>query len=463
MHRKTVARTPSHQARSASLGRAAASGSSRGEQHGAIGNQAAARRLQAKLRIAAPGDRYEQQADRVADQVVAAPSRSGAGNASPQIERFTGQPHGGTNAASVDRVLAEPGAPLQPALRQDMEQRFGRDFSQVRVHSGSAAEQSARDVDARAYTVGRDMVFGSSRFAPQTSEGRRLIAHELTHAIQQSRDGITVGGHEGGRFDGPGLIQREPDDTKKTAPQTTPTQTAPTQTTPPQTAPTQTTPTKTLKSQGVDLKDPVGGKTPDIIDEVLARNQTLAPYISDRLKGGFKIAQTDKFKKEPSDSQFQTAFRDVNGSDPDKNTMGFFDPKKSIVHLRPTAEFGTALHESVHRLASTGLHGTYLPMAQEISNDLVEVLKEGVTAFFTDTILNDEKLPNFNDAYRSRKHQVEALIQALDPHGFELVAKFNFQGNVVALGDRFGLKAAQTAGDSIKRTREVLTGINKLI
>ena len=73
----------------------------------------------------------------------------------PRIERFSGQPNGPANATSVDRVLAEPGAPLEPALRQDMEQRFGRDFSQVRVHSGSAAEQSARDVDARAYTVGR--------------------------------------------------------------------------------------------------------------------------------------------------------------------------------------------------------------------------------------------------------------------------------------------------------------------
>ena len=67
-----------------------------------------------------------------------------------------------------------------------MGQRFGHDFSRVRVHSGGAAEQSARDVNANAYTVGHNIVFGAGRFAPGTHEGRRLIAHELTHVVQQS-------------------------------------------------------------------------------------------------------------------------------------------------------------------------------------------------------------------------------------------------------------------------------------
>lgn len=88
--------------------------------------------------------------------------------------------------ASVDRALASPGRSLEPALRQDMEQRFGHDFSRVRVHTGALAEQSAQDVMARAYTVGHDIVFGAGGFAPGTQEGRRLIAHELTHVVQQS-------------------------------------------------------------------------------------------------------------------------------------------------------------------------------------------------------------------------------------------------------------------------------------
>ena len=70
-----------------------------------------------------------------------------------------------------------------------MEQRFGRDFSRVQVHTGAAAEQSAQDVDAAAYTVGHDLVFASGQFAPGTPQGRRLIAHELTHVVQQSGAG----------------------------------------------------------------------------------------------------------------------------------------------------------------------------------------------------------------------------------------------------------------------------------
>ena len=88
--------------------------------------------------------------------------------------------------ASVDQILNSPGRPLEAGLRQDMEERFGHDFSQVRVHSGAAAEQSARDVNAHAYTVGQDIVFGEGKFVSGTREGRRLIAHELTHVLQQT-------------------------------------------------------------------------------------------------------------------------------------------------------------------------------------------------------------------------------------------------------------------------------------
>jgi hypothetical protein len=67
-----------------------------------------------------------------------------------------------------------------------MEPRFGHDFSRVRVHTDSRAVQSARAVNALAYTVGRDVVFGEGQYAPQSNEGRQLLAHELTHVLQQS-------------------------------------------------------------------------------------------------------------------------------------------------------------------------------------------------------------------------------------------------------------------------------------
>ncbi len=153
------------------------------------------KRLQRKLAIGLSNDPLEMEADRVADQVLAAPAHSAVSGVAPRIQRFTGQTTGdaGTAPASVDRVLSSLGRPLEPTLRQDMEQRFGHDFSTVRIHSGGVAEQSVRDVNAKAYTVGNKLVFGAGRFAPGTYEGRRLIAHELTHVVQQSRaDGIRV-------------------------------------------------------------------------------------------------------------------------------------------------------------------------------------------------------------------------------------------------------------------------------
>lgn len=86
----------------------------------------------------------------------------------------------------VAEVLASPGRPLEPHARALMESRFGHDFSQVRVHSDAKAAESAESVGSLAYTVGQDVVFGPSRYAPHTAQGLRLLAHELTHTIQQS-------------------------------------------------------------------------------------------------------------------------------------------------------------------------------------------------------------------------------------------------------------------------------------
>jgi hypothetical protein len=145
--------------------------------------------LQRKLTIGASNDPLELEADRVADQVMAAPAHSAVSSAaSSRIQRYAGQAIDGSESApaSVDRVLASSGRPLEPALQQDMGQRFGHDFSQVRVHIGATAEQSAQDVNANAYTVGNNIVFGTGQYAPETQQGRRLVAHELTHVIQQS-------------------------------------------------------------------------------------------------------------------------------------------------------------------------------------------------------------------------------------------------------------------------------------
>jgi hypothetical protein len=91
-----------------------------------------------------------------------------------------------TNAPPVvNETLETPGEPLDASTRAFMESRFARDFSRVQVHTDSRAAESAAAVNAEAYTVGRDIVFGEDRYRPSTSEGRRLIAHELAHVTQQ--------------------------------------------------------------------------------------------------------------------------------------------------------------------------------------------------------------------------------------------------------------------------------------
>jgi hypothetical protein len=92
----------------------------------------------------------------------------------------------------VDEVLASAGQPLDPASRADMEARFGSDFSSVRIHTDARAAESAEAVSAHAYTVGSHVAFGAGRFTPGTREGRHLLAHELTHTIQQSSSRLSL-------------------------------------------------------------------------------------------------------------------------------------------------------------------------------------------------------------------------------------------------------------------------------
>lgn len=162
------------------------------------------RALQKKLAVNAPGDRYEQEADRVADQVLAAPANSALSGVPAHIHSFRGQPRMPARAApaSVDRAIAGSGRALEPALRKDMEQRFGHDFSRVRIHSGPAAEQSALNVNAHAYTIGHDIVFGAGRFVTGSQSGRRLLAHELTHVVQQRIASVPQAGGA--------IVQRQP-------------------------------------------------------------------------------------------------------------------------------------------------------------------------------------------------------------------------------------------------------------
>lgn len=168
--------------------------------------------LQAKLDVGAPDDAFEREADSVAERVMRAPEprlqrACGCGGRCSECqpkrselsdERLQTKSAGSGEAAraaappSVEQALAAPGRPLDAGVRAFFEPRFGHDFSRVRVHADADAGRSARAVNAHAYTVGRDIVFGAGRYAPGTHEGQRLLAHELAHVIQQTAGATTV-------------------------------------------------------------------------------------------------------------------------------------------------------------------------------------------------------------------------------------------------------------------------------
>ncbi len=165
--------------------------------------------LQAKLKIGSPGDIYEQEADRVAEQVMKMPEPQAVSSGTPYIQRVCPkceeeEEKVQAKAASGLNLEADPsienqiqslkggGNPLSEGERAFFEPRFGVDFSQVRVHTESQSAEAARGVNARAFTVGHDVVFGMGEYAPGTSEGKRLLGHELTHVVQQGGGNASV-------------------------------------------------------------------------------------------------------------------------------------------------------------------------------------------------------------------------------------------------------------------------------
>lgn len=142
------------------------------------------------LPISRPGDAFERQAERVARRVAAgAPPGETLRPGGAGIGRAARPTAPGGDGSAVRRVLSRPGRPLDRAPRRLMEARFGHDFADVRVHTSPLAAAAAESISARAFTVGGDIVFGEGRYAPGTSAGRALLAHELTHVVQQSAAG----------------------------------------------------------------------------------------------------------------------------------------------------------------------------------------------------------------------------------------------------------------------------------
>jgi hypothetical protein len=152
--------------------------------------------LHTGLTVSAPTDASEQQAERVShailDSTGAEPSQKRAKSGSYGPDRYSAGIRDATLPAPtglLGSVMNSPGQPLDDSSRHYFEPRFGHDFSRVRIHSDDRATASTRTLGASAYTFGQHVVFEKGQYAPSTLEGRRLLAHELAHVVQQN------GGH----------------------------------------------------------------------------------------------------------------------------------------------------------------------------------------------------------------------------------------------------------------------------
>ncbi|MDB5033588.1 MAG: LysM repeat-containing protein [Chlorobi bacterium] len=258
--------------------------------------------LQAKLSINAPGDIYEQEADRVAEQVtsasasVASPNpdsadedatreNDSAGDEMLRTKRVAAHDFGERTAPpAVHDALRSSSQPLDSSTRKFMESRFGHDFSGVRVHTDAGAADAASAVNARAFTVAGSIVFGNGEYAPQTGGGRKLLAHELTHVVQQRSGSTGSAQHENPAQTVSPVLQKDDGD-----PQTATTTTAA----------TAATPTTITLSKGV------GAKGPNVVSDLKAIQGRL-------LEMGFlatadKTTEGDTLLKDLKDTDVVTA------------------------------------------------------------------------------------------------------------------------------------------------------------
>jgi hypothetical protein len=170
--------------------------------------------IQPKLKVSKSGDAYEQEADMVAEQVMGMPAPNSINltvpnekerldqkcvackmkekeaknlNISRKLSRTSNPETTDVNMTQISNIVSTEGTSIDANTRRFMESRFGYDFSQVKMHFGAAAEQSARDVGAHAYTVGTHIVFEEGQSVWHTTSGLRLLTHELAHVVQQGR------------------------------------------------------------------------------------------------------------------------------------------------------------------------------------------------------------------------------------------------------------------------------------
>jgi hypothetical protein len=373
--------------------------------------------FQPKHTINQPNDIYEQEADAVADRVMRMPDPAvndhvffkpaqaniqrkcqhcEEGEKLHRKETSTAETPGSHELDSYVASLGSSGQALPDSSRQFFEPRFGHDFSNVRIHTDSVAAKSAQSINALAYTTGNNIVFNSGQYSAETDSGKRLIAHELTHVIQQGSD-------NSGKSVQTKSIAKDNDYTEQTA---------------------------------VNEK-----KMPAIIESIINASPLLKPYLE---ADAGKVDAKGKFKVKYGKANLLAAYRECYGADPETESIGgFYCRKDDTIYTvdgigkEHTSTFGEAIHEGIHKKSKLSF-----------SNKYTHYINEGLTQLFADKVLNEQELPDYKGhAYMDQLACAKNLVRVIG--GIDEVAKEYFKGEsnlLDVLNEKFSaeLKAEHT-------------------
>lgn len=277
------------------------------------------------------------------------------------------------HASSAGGPVRSAGRPLDSATRAVMEQRLGYDFRHVRVHTDERAARSSALLDARAYTIGRDIVFARGQYTPDTPAGMRLLAHELAHVMQQGREPVPV-------------LRRSPNALKK-----------------------------------YTTQQKVGDSDAKAIDLAIDQSKVLARFPPEKAHKAAGHVDTEDhavFDKQYAD--YARALGET--SDEIKKDLatvgGFTDRKAGQIHLlNHVSDVEALLHEAIH-----------LRSAEPFQKTFGHHLNEGVTEYFTQQVLKEQGLKP-GSAYPDELDMANALVQDL---GEDVVGQAYFQGKMDA-------------------------------
>jgi len=331
--------------------------------------------IQLKLSVGAANDPLEHEADAMADKVMRMPEkpfvqRKASASCcdyddehihlkplSRQVSPFiqTKAENGGAVSPAVAEGISATqggGSAMNSSTKSFMESRFGNDFSDVRIHTGDYAVQMSKDLNAQAFTVGSDVYFNSGKYAPEQSDGKHLLAHELTHVVQQSGSV----GRKVQRQQHPAPVQQPPQQPVQPAPQAAQQPAQPVQPSPPQ--PAQQTAQQPAPPATQDLRTRVRGW--------LDREQFALPIVADsqstpngRLRAvyGGQMSTLDQITTDTTDVLHQT---DASVDRPDvwMQVWQYYNEKKREAELSHWQTIIQILYTPQYTLATNSPGGS---------------------------------------------------------------------------------------------------------